>query len=169
MGMEKKMKAKYFTAVLVPLAILSATLQADTIPGRWELVDALKPGTPIIVHLKTGTRMECSLKTARQDVLELLDSTGRIFTVPKSAIQEVLGADKVSDSARNGLLWGALIGGGGGIAAGAATSKLMTNEGGSGASWTAQWGLVGAEIGALAGYLGDSAKRSRPVLYSARR
>jgi hypothetical protein len=60
-----------------------------------------------------------------------------------------------------------LIGGGGGIAAGAATSARMTNEGGSGAGWTAKWGLVGAIIGALAGYGGDSARRSRPVLYRA--
>jgi hypothetical protein len=89
MNMEKIMKTRYFAAVFATLLILGVTLRADTIPGRWELVDMLKPGTPIIVNLKTGEHMECSLKAAQQDVLELLDSSGRVLTIPKSEIQGV--------------------------------------------------------------------------------
>ena len=161
------MKIPKLITALAGLMLAPSTLRADVIPGRWEIVDSLEPGTPIVIKLKAGDRIECSLKAVRPDSLELVESTGRETTILKSDVKEIVSLVKKGDSLRNGVLWGLVIGGAGGTAAGAATSKRATNEGGSGVGWAAIWGSVGAGIGALAGFLGDAARRSRPVFYRA--
>ena len=161
------MKARTFIMAFAMFALASSTLQADVIPGRWEIVDSLEPGTPITVRLKEGDRIERSLKTVDTDALELIDSSGQVRTVPKSAVDKILGPAKEKDSNLNGTLWGLAIGGAGGTVVGAATSKRASNEGASAGAWTAGFGLIGAGIGALTGYLGDSVHKSRPVIYHA--
>lgn len=163
------MCAKNFIAVCLILMPLANTAHADVIPGRWEIIERLESGTPITIKLKEGDRMECSLKAVDAKALEVVDSTGQVIAVPKSAVDQILGIEKEKDSNLNGTLWGLAIGGAGGTVIGAATSSRASNEGASAAAWTAGLGLVGAGIGALTGYLGDSAQRSSPVLYRSSR
>jgi len=105
------------------------------------------------------------LKAVDAEALEVDDSTGQVIIVPKSAVDQILGTEKEKDSNLNGTLWGLAIGGAGGTVVGAATSSRASNEGTSAAAWTAGIELVGTGIGALTGYLGDSAQRSGPALY----
>ena len=61
--------------VLILVGLLSVPAQAQVIPGRWEKIEALGVGPPIIVDLKSGDRLEgkfaalspseLSLRTAR--------------------------------------------------------------------------------------------------------
>ena len=160
------MKARTFIMAFAIFALASNTLQADVIPGRWEIVDSLEPGTPITVRLKEGDRIECSLKTVDSEALELIDVTGQEITIPKSAVKQILGPAKEKDSNLNGTLWGLAIGGAGGAVLGAATKESL-DSGASASSYIAAVAIIGAGLGALTGYTVDYSLKNRPVLYRA--
>ena len=160
------MKARTFIMALAIFALASNTLQADVIPGRWEIVDSLESGTPITVRLKEGDRIECSLKAVDSEALELIDATGQVITIPKSAVKQIFGPAKEKDSNLNGTLWGLAIGGAGGAILGAATKKKL-DAGASAGSYTAVLAMIGAGLGARTGYTVDYSLNSRPVLYRA--
>jgi hypothetical protein len=164
---EVKMRAKNFIMAFAIFMLASNALQADVIPGRWEIVGSLESGTPITIRLKEGDRIECSLKNVGSEALKLIDSTGQVTTIPKSAVDQILGPAEEKDSNLNGTLWGLAIGGAGGTVLGAATRRTL-DAGASAASYTAALGIIGAGIGALTGYVVDySAQKSRPVIYRA--
>ena len=158
------MRAKNCIIAFAIFMLASSTLQAEVIPGRWEIVDSLESGTPITVRLKEGDRIECSLKTVNSEALELIDATDQVITIPKSAVDKILGQAKEKDSNLNGTLWGLAIGGAGGAVLGAATKQKL-DAGSSASSYTAVLAMIGAGIGALTGYTVDYSLKSRPVIY----
>jgi len=165
-NVEVKMRAKNFIVAFAIFMLAGSILQAEVIPGRWEIVDSLESGTPITIRLKEGDRIECSLKTVNSEALELIDATGQIFTIPKSAVKQILGPGKEKDSNLDGTLWGLALGGAGGAILGAATKKSL-DAGASAASYVGAVALIGAGIGALTGYSVDYSLKSRPVIYRA--
>ena len=160
------MRAKNCIMAFALFMLASSTLQAEVIPGRWEIVDSLESGTPITVRLKEGDRIECSLKTVNSEALELIDATDQVIIIPKSAVKQILGPGKEKDSNLNGTLWGLALGGAGGAVLGAATKKTL-DAGASAGSYTAVLAMIGAGLGALTGYTVDYSLNSRPVLYRA--
>lgn len=162
------MKRIHLFALSMVLLSLPTPLRADIIPGRWEKVEALGPDTSVIVKLKSGERIECSIEGVRPDALYLTDRSQREIRILKNEVREIITADAENDPVKDGVLWGLLIGGIGGTAVGAATmGQLMQNEGGSASGVAAASGMIGAGIGALIGYVGDTVRKSRIVLYRA--
>jgi hypothetical protein len=78
---------------------------ADIPLGRWNKVEAEKPGTGIVVTVRGGEQIQGSLKSLSADMLTVvtLDATER--KIPKTAIEKIVTLEK-----RSGPLWnGALI------------------------------------------------------------
>lgn len=166
------MSTKSFFTVLAALLLVTVPVQAGAIPGRWELVDSLESGTPIIIRLKAGERMECSFRESSQKAITYIDDSGNERTVPKNEIQKIESSEKTGDSLKNGIGYGALIGAGSAILALTAYAKSVTASGPIIDSETAGIflgaGLVGAGIGALAGLGVDASIKGRKVLYQSR-
>lgn len=146
-------------------------LQADVIPGRWEKVDALPSGSPIIVILKQGDRMEGLLQASTADSISLEIGTNRNMRLEKRSILKVLSADKTDDSTRNGTLIGAGIGFGAGFATMVAVEKSKTASGFELAEenlgLAVVGGLVGSAVGAVTGWAIDKNHSDNEVLYRA--
>ena len=165
------MCAKRFFSSLVLLLVTTTSLQAQTIPGRWEKVDALAPGTPIIVKLRAGDRFEGAFKNTDPEGISLTDRRQKELRVPKSAVRTVETAAKVRDRLRNGAWIGAGLGSLSGMVAVIGFARSVTA---SGSIWGQEMtgymvgaGLVGAGIGALAGTAVDAAMKSGEVIYRA--
>ncbi|MGH3116810.1 MAG: hypothetical protein ACRD09_08600 [Vicinamibacterales bacterium] len=132
------------------------------IPGRWERVEALRPGSPLIVRLKSRVRLEGAFKALRPGVLCLTDTAGREISVPRSGIGKIE-MQEAGDGLANGVLIGA------GIGLGAAVAILTVAGAGEGYLLpSAKWGapLLLSSVGGLAGALIDRAQKSQ-VIYLA--
>ena len=46
---------------------------ARVTPGTWDRVEALRPGSPLVVTLKSGDRIEGAFKALRLEMLDLTD------------------------------------------------------------------------------------------------
>jgi len=166
------MSARNAMTAFASLLLIAATVQSEVIPGRWELVDRLEPGTPIVLKLKAGERMDCSFKGSSPDDVSYIDDIGVERTMPKKEIQQIESQSKTCDSLKNGAGYGALLGAAGGIVGLAAYAKSVTASGpvlsGESAGAFIGAGLVGAGIGAVAGMAVDAATRRHKVFYKAR-
>ena len=56
------MTARSSLSVVILVVLVTTSLQAGVVPGRWEKLDAQPVGTSIIVTLEGGDHMECDLK-----------------------------------------------------------------------------------------------------------
>jgi hypothetical protein len=110
------MRFQQFIALSATLLLLSSHLRAQTIPGRWDMVDALNHGTPIVVILKAGDRIECSFKSSSLRDITFIDEQGIERKVPKAEVEVIETAEKIRDGLANGTLIGAVIGAGTGFA-----------------------------------------------------
>ena len=105
------MKTQTFISVITLLLLLTTSLQAGVIAGRWEKLDSQSPGKKIIVTLKTGDRMECDFKSSGADDLTVTDRNGNERRVPKSEVREIVSAGRIGDSLLcNGKLRAAVAG-----------------------------------------------------------
>jgi len=155
------------------LCILASTpLQGQVLPGRWEKIERLQPGTPIITTLKTGERLEGAFKSLDQDTVGLTIDSTHERQIPKSLVQRIETEGKVPDRLRNGTLIGMLIGATGGIIGMVALINAKTNGpvywDGTGAGYLIAGGLVGGGIGAATGAIADASIKRPEVLYQAR-
>ena len=150
----------------LPLFVLisSGLLNAAVVPGRWEKVDSLPPGQQIIVTLKAGDSIECSLKESETDDLTVVTSTGSELKLAKSEVRKIVSAEKTGDSLLNGTLIGAGVGGAISILPfiiiGARSDVDLSAE---------NMGLIGLLIGggAAVGLAADAAIKGHEVLYQA--
>ncbi len=151
------------------LSILSVVLLANTmmygqeaeIPqGRWNKVESEKPGTAIIVTVRGGEEIQCSLKSLSADTLAVVTLEATERKIPKAAVEKIVTLEK-----RSGPLWnGAIIG----AAIPATLGILAINAGGSTscrgcAAAVAVWTGIGAAIGVGI----DAAVRGQITLYKA--
>jgi hypothetical protein len=97
-----------FVAVFL---MLTVSVQAMVIPGRWEKVAAEKPGSKIIVTLMTGDRVECSFDRLSEDSLIVSTPDGEERKYSKANVARITTADKRADSLNNGFLIGAAVAG----------------------------------------------------------
>ncbi len=134
------------------------------IAGSWEKVEALQPGSPLVVTLKSGGHLEGAFKAIGPAVLALTDRVGREFSIPTSQIDSVVAPD-TRDSLTNGIAIGAAIGLGAALAILAAV--------GSQDGYVLPSAKVGAPlllsgVGGLVGAFVDRANKSELLLYRAR-
>ena len=135
--------------------------RAGVMPGNWEQVDVLRPGSRVIVTLMNGERLECAFKAVGPGELDLIDSSGRAFGVARSNIRQI-----VARGQRDRLVNGALVGAGIGLAT--ATAVLAVAASGDGYLLaSAKWGapLLLSAAGAVVGVFVDRAHGNDRVVY----
>ena len=166
------MRVREYIAGFAVLLLTVSTVRADVLPGRWELVDALEPGTPVIIRLKAGDRMECVFKGSSPVDVIFADERGNEGRLPKSEILRIEMAEKTGDGLANGALIGMGLGAAGAIGALYAYADSVTASGpiwgGDSAGYFILAGFVGAGIGALVGMAADASIKKNKVLYEAR-
>jgi len=134
------------TVILMSLSI-SLTF-ADVIPGRWDKVANLVPGTPIVVEMQSGDSIRGTFVSTTDESLAIDSETKNRMTVPKSAVSRVLEERK----GKRQTLLGAVIGAGGGVATGLAISASFDETFFARADLMAlTCGAIGALTGALIG------------------
>lgn len=138
-------------------------LNAGVVPGRWEKVEALKVGSPVVVTMKSGTRLEAKFRGLRAQAIDLTDESGKDLQIPRSEVVRIATLGNT-----DGLSDGALIGAGIGVAV--AVSILAIAGSGEGeVLGSAKWGapLLLGGVGALTGALVDNAYRGEEIIYKA--
>ncbi len=146
------------------LFVLTTSLQAQVIPGRWEKLDSQPAGKEIIVILKTGDRLECALKESGTNDLTVVTSTGSELTIAKSEVREIESQERIKDSLNNGALIGM------GIGLGVVVALLAVAASGEGEVLaSAKWGapLLGIGAGLGVGMAIDASQQRTEVLYQA--
>ena len=146
------------------LFVLTTSLQAQVIPGRWEKLDSQPVGKQIIVTLKAGDRMECAFKESGADDLTVITSTGSELTIAKSEVREIESQERIKDSLNNGALIGM------GIGLGVVVALLAVAASGEGEVLaSAKWGVPLLDIGAGlgVGMAIDASQQRTEVLYQA--
>ena len=108
------MKSRSFLRAITSLVLLTSSGQAGTIPGRWEKVGMLPPGSEIIVTLKAGDRVESVFRSLSPDELTLTDPGGRDRRIAKSEVHRIV-RRKHHDNPLDGTLIGAGAGSAGGL------------------------------------------------------
>lgn len=94
-------------AVVFTTLFLTIVAEAGVVPGRWEKVQAEKPGTEMIIRLVSGEEIRGAFREVGSDSL-LVTVAGSPRTLPKSEVAKITTAER-----RAGRLWkGALIGAG---------------------------------------------------------
>jgi S1-C subfamily serine protease len=133
------------------------------IPGDRKKIEALRPGSPLVVSLKDGNCFEGAVKAMSAGVLTLTDRAGTEFAIPMSDVARI-----VERFTSDGLANGAAIGAGIGLAAAVAILAGLDADNGY-VLPTAKVGapLLLSGIGALIGALVDRSHRSERVLYVA--
>ncbi len=164
------MKTGTVITVFMDIWLLTAVVRAETIPGRWEKVEALSPGTAVIVKLQGGERLEGTFKSTGPDEIVFVESGGMERRFPRIAVLRIETASVVPDRLCNGALYGALIGIAGGIGSMVALGNAKTNgpvhwmdEDGPG--YLIGSALVGGGIGAAIGALLDASIKHHEMLY----
>jgi hypothetical protein len=167
------MKNRQVVALMVVCVLAAAPLQGQVLPGRWEKLEQLQPGTRIIVRLQAGDRLEGGFQRITQDAIVLTEENSQERTIAKSMVSSIETSKKAPDRLRNGTLIGLLVGAAAGIASMAAIAEAKT-------SGPVYWGdedgpgyllgaaLVGGGIGAATGAIVDASIKRHEVLYQAR-
>ena len=154
------------------LLIPAAVSAADAVPGRWERVEALIPGTEVLVDIRGGERLEGDFAQLGPDEITFTDGTGMKRILPREAILKIQTAVPVRDRLCNGSLIGSLAGAAAGLAVMVGYASAVTNGpvywDEDGAGYLVAAALAGGGIGAAAGALIDSSIEKNEVLYQAR-
>jgi len=142
------MKARILS-IFVLSAITTTSLSAGVVPGRWEKLDVLEPGSKIVLTSKAGDRVRYTFKGSDSNSLTVKDRGSREIVLPKSHVSKVV--QQNSRSSKPAWI-GAAIGGGTGVAMGVGIRSDEYPK----AKWEAAavtLGLIGAAVGFTVGYL----------------
>ena len=154
------------------LIALPASLQAQVIPGRWEMVEALTPSTEIVVKLKSGDRIEGAFRSAGVDVVRLTNPGGKELSVPKSEVRSIETTAKAGLGRRKYVLIGTAVGSLAAVLGMIGYAESVTASGSIWGEDTAGYligaGLVGGGIGALGGVAASAIVSKNKVIYRAR-
>ena len=152
-------------ALLFVVVVSVADLAAEVVPGRWEKVEELSDGDPIVVTMKSGDRLRYRYNGSSETEVSVVDSYHKHWTLPKSEISLITRPPK-KDSNVNGTLVGFAVGALGGVALGAAGSSGDSQLG----YLVPGLGIIGGGIGALTGAIADAStgETVAEVLYRAR-
>jgi hypothetical protein len=145
-----------------PIALQATPAGAGIVPGSWDRVQRLQLGSPLIVTLKSGVRLEGAFNSLVQGELALTDRAGQPLTIASSEISRIV--TQVDDTLTNGALTG------GGIGLAAALAVLAVAGTGEGFVLPyAKWGapLLLSGVGIVVGMLVDRAHKGQDLIYVA--
>ncbi len=91
--------------------LLVTSAWAGVVPGRWEKVQAEKPGTEMIITMSSGDVIRGEYQEVGDEEL-LMTVEGESRAVPKSAIAKITTAERRTGPLWNGPVIGAAVGGG---------------------------------------------------------
>lgn len=169
--------------VFLTMLLTAQSLIGKTVPGRWEKVKALEPGSSISVLLISGELVEGKFERLDRDVL-LLRTGQTTESILKNSVYRVTEVTVEKDSGVKGALWGLAAGTalGGILVASDGSAGFVSDPGGTGFTGTLNsggndWEKKGvmvagsAAIGCLLGFLidvsVDPVKIRRDVIYQA--
>ncbi len=90
---------------LALLLVAGSLPAAEVIPGKWQKVDLLPSGSPIIVKTRYGEKIECIYFDSNRDSLLVVEASGNYRRVRKEEVESVV-AEKYDDSLANGAIIG---------------------------------------------------------------
>jgi hypothetical protein len=103
--MARKIACLALVLLLAANALLYA--QEPTIPAsRWKKVKAERPGTPIIITLRSGKQVECYLKALSEKAIIVLVPEAREWEIPKVDIQNFKPVEHRNVPSWNGIRGG---------------------------------------------------------------
>ena len=147
------------------IAMISVPLEAQTIPDRWEKVDATASGTGLIIQLHSNIRIEGNFAGSTLDEVRVITDRGDPLSIAKTDVREITTTRTYGDSLTNG----AVIGGSVGL--GVALVVLGLAASGEGyVLESARWGgpLLGLGAGLGAGIIVDAMREGPLLLYRSR-
>jgi hypothetical protein len=142
--------------VAIAIFSVSAAHGAASIPtagSNWQRVEALQVGTSVEMKFKARRHLLCSVKTVTDDSFTCVHDIGfgsRDESFTKAEIKSI----KIAHRARSGV-YGSLIGGGVGAAAGGVLATQNHTYSGFPPAYALIYGFVGLISGAPVGYLTD--------------
>ena len=148
--------------IVLAVIMVTASLQAAAIPGRWEKVDGLEPSFPIVVKLTSGEQYKAHYVRLDADNLIIEEAGGKVIRLRKEHVKQVASQAKIV----NDSLWqGAVIGGAIGAVFGIIPAAGIANEGNQERATAAV--AITAGIGAGIGLLMDAGTKAPEVYYRA--
>ncbi|RPI28637.1 MAG: hypothetical protein EHM61_04360 [Acidobacteria bacterium] len=96
-------------AFLITGLFFTITARAGVVPGRWEKVQAEKPGTEMIITLSSGEEFEAVFKELTADSF-VMTLGGSERALPKSGVRKVTTAERRTGPLWNGPVIGAAVG-----------------------------------------------------------
>jgi hypothetical protein len=113
---EEDAMVRFAAVSLTLVSVLTFEIQAGVIPGRWEKVETIPRGLPIVVILTGGDRMEGTFQRADHRSVQIETSRGVALSFPKDGISLIRSQDKFdNDGLANGVIIGAVAGAGASI------------------------------------------------------
>ncbi|MEJ2111951.1 MAG: hypothetical protein P8Z37_18980 [Acidobacteriota bacterium] len=162
------MKVIKLLALCTTLFLVTTTIWADTIPGRWELVESLKVDTQINVRTLSGVVHSGPFQKLATEYLLILNESGSELRIPKSDIQEIA---RIQEGKKKrfwtGTKVGAILGFGSGLIGGLAAGDDGVFDDSTAGFNGLVLGGIGAGAGAIIGYAVDHVGASSEILYTA--
>lgn len=134
---------------------------APVVPGSWDRVAMLRPGSRVVVTLIDGGQLEGVFRALGPGGLDLTDSAGRDVGVARSNIRRIVARGRPDD-----LTNGALIGAGIGLGTAAAILAVIASGDGYVLA-SVKWGapLLLSAVGGVIGVFVDRGHTDDQVVY----
>ena len=142
-----------FLSLAVASSLMICSLPAaEVIPGKWQKVDLLPAGSPIIIKTRFGEKLECSYFDSNRESILVVENGRSQRRIRKEDVESII-AQKYDDR----LLNGAVIGLSAGVAAALLTAALdkdglHRNRVNMAVFGSVLFGLAGMGIGTLIDY-----------------
>ena len=91
------MKTQSFISVIALVVLLSTSLQAGVIPGRWEKVETLGQGAEIIITMKSGDRLEGAFRHPDAEALFVVEVNGSERQILELPLHRLKAVDSTCD------------------------------------------------------------------------
>jgi len=155
------MKPQILT-LLILAATTATSVNSGVIPGRWEKVESLEEGYPIIVTLKGWERIKGAFDGLDREALLIKKDNQQKLDLPKTAVIKVESQERTNnDSLINGPTWGAILGGGLSALGMALSDDVLPPDKIAGVI------ALSAGLGAGIGFVGDVLIKTPEVFYEA--
>ncbi len=110
---RERWKAMNTQNVVMILLVLTTSLQAQVIPGRWEKVDSLPTHARLTITLKSGTKENHIFKSSDSENLAVQSAGGAELVIPKNDVTKIV--QHKSRSNKHTLIWAAVGDGAGAV------------------------------------------------------